>query len=457
MRYFKHTFLWIIILAAIAGYSFIDFKHTKIEEIKKDEATRLLPFMPKDVMAITLEKEERVIELERWEDGWRIVKPIDAKAKSETVEKFLTYVTESRNDADYVMDPDPTPERLTEFGLLNPRLRATLKVGKELTPHTIIFGARAPTMGVSFAQLKGQKPVYRVLADAHAQANQDLYYFRDKSILRLEPVMIDQLVIVRPDITIRLKLPDFATKWELEKPVKARADHSRVFEFLGVFKNAEIKEFIAETQDNLPSYGLDKPDIKLLFWLAGDTEPTVTLSIGKRSPQKRGYFSLMTDRNYIFLLEEETVNAIPRHENDLRSRELLFFDKDKLKRIEIRQPDQSPDKSIVLVKDMERGWKFNNVDGEKVDFNLVRELLDELINAEIKDFFNEEADDLGKFGLEPARVQVLIWPEDRAVPISLSIGKKTPRGYVYARSGSENIIFAVEERIKNFLLTHFNI
>ena len=452
MRYFKHTFLWIIILAAIAGYSFIDFKHTKIEEIKKDEATRLLPFKPKDVISITLEKEERVIELERWEEGWRIVKPIDAKAKSETVEKFLTYVTESRNDSDYVMDPDPTPERLTEFGLLNPRLRATLKIGKELTPHTIIFGARAPTKGVSFAQLKGQKPVYRVLADAHAQANQDLYYFRDKSILRLEPVMIDQLAIVRPDITIRVKLPD-SGKWELEKPVMTRADHNRVFELLGAFKNAEIKEFIAETQDNLPSYGLDKPDIKLLFWQTGDTEPTVTLSIGKRSPQKRGYFSLMTDRNYIFLLEEETVNAIPRHENDLRSRELLFFDKDKLKRIEIRQPD----KSIILVKDMERDWRFNNLNGEKVDFNLVRELLDELINAEIKDFFAGEVSDLNKFGLEPARVQVLIWPEDRAVPISLSIGKKTPRGYVYAQSGSGNIIFAVEERIRNILLTHFTI
>tara|TARA_B100000315_G_C14592889_1_gene596919 strand:+ start:3578 stop:4942 length:1365 start_codon:yes stop_codon:yes gene_type:complete len=454
MKYFKHTFLWIIILAAVAGYSLIDFKRTEIEEIKKDEATRLLPFMPKDVMAITLEKEERVIELERWEDGWRIVKPIDAKAKSETVEKFLTYVTESRNDADYVMDPDPTPARLTEFGLLNPRLLATLKVGKELTPYTLIFGARAPTKGVSFAQLKGQKPVYRVLADAHAQANQDLYYFRDKSILRLEPVMINQLVIVRPDIKIRLNLPDSAAKWELEKPVKARADHNRVFELLGAFKNAEIKEFIAETQDNLSSYGLDKPDIKLLFWLAGDTEPTVTLSIGKRSPQKRGYFSLMTDRNYIFLLEEETVNAIPNHENDLRSRELLFFDKDKLKRIEIRQPDQT----IVLVKDMERDWRLNNLNSEKVDFNLVRELLDELINAEIKDFLTEEAtSDLGKFGLEPASVQVLIWPEDRAVPISLSIGEKTPSGYVYAQSGSENIILAIEARIKNFLLTHFNI
>lgn len=451
MRYFKHTFFWIIVLAAIAGYSLIDFKRIKIEEIKKEEATRLLPFKPKDVLSITLEKEERIIELERWEEGWRIIAPIEAKAKSETVEKFLTYLTDSRNDADYVMDPDPIPERLTEFGLLDPRLRVTLKVGKELTAHTIIFGARAPTMGVAFAQLKGQKTVYRILADAHAQANQDLYYFRDKSVLRIDPVMMDQLAIVRPDISIRLKLPDYATKWELDKPVKARADHNRVFELLGAFKNAEIKEFVAESQDNLASYGLDKPEIKLLFWLSGDTEPTVILSIGKRSPKKRGYFALMTDRNYIFLLEEETVNAIPRHENDLRSRDLLFFDKDKLKRIEIRQPDET----IALLKDMEKDWRFNNATGEKVDFNLVRDFLDELINAEIKEFYAGEESDLGKFGLDPAGVQVLIWPEGRAVPLSLSIGNKTPSGNVYARSGTEGMIFVVEKRIKNILLTYF--
>ena len=198
MRYFKTTFIWIIVLAAIGGYSYLDYEKTRVEEIKKDEETRLFPFYPKNVLAIVLKKENSFIELERWDEGWKIVKPLEAKADDEAVEKFLGYVTDARNDAEYVMDYDPSPERVAEFGLTNPTVSVTLKTGKELTEHTILFGDRAPSKGVAFAQLKGEKTIYRVLAYARAEADKDALYFRDKTVLRIVPVMIDQLVIQRP-------------------------------------------------------------------------------------------------------------------------------------------------------------------------------------------------------------------------------------------------------------------
>lgn len=75
MRYFKATFVWVIVLAAIAGYSYIDYESTRIEEKEKEEATRLLPFYPKDVLAIVINNEAGALELERWEEGWKIVSP----------------------------------------------------------------------------------------------------------------------------------------------------------------------------------------------------------------------------------------------------------------------------------------------------------------------------------------------------------------------------------------------
>ncbi len=451
MKYFKSTFMWIIILVAVAGYSYLDFEHTKVEEERRDQETRLLKFSPGEVVSITINKEGSEIEIERWEEGWKIVRPVKAKADSDEVEKFLGYVTESRNDSDYVMDSNPTPERLAEFGLANPSLRVTLKVGKELKPYTLIFGDRAPTMGVAFAQLVGHKPIYRVLADARAQADKDVHYFRDKSVLRVQPVMLDQWVIRRKDTSIRVKLPDTG-KWEIEKPFKARADHNKIFEVLGVFANAEVKHFIDETKDNIAKYGLDKPSIEMLFWLSGDVEPTVKLTVGDRSPEKRGYYVAMSDRDNVFILEEEVINAIPRHMNDVRNRELFFFERDQLKRIEIRKPK----KSIVLVKDMEKEWRRNNESGEKVDFNLVKEFLGDLLDSRIEEFVSDDENNLGQYGLEEGGIALLIWPEGSSVPFSLNVGRKMPTGgQVYARSGAQRGVLALDERVKRILTTYF--
>ncbi len=446
MKYFKSTFAWVIALVALAGYSYLDYDKTRVEEKRKDEATRLIPFYPKDILAISINKEERVIELERWEEGWKIITPINAKADNEAVEKFLGYVTDSRNDADYVMDYDPSPERLAEFGLANPTVSVTLKGGKELTPYTLVFGNRAPTKGVAFARLKGKKPVYRVLSYARAEADKDVHYFRDKTVLRLNPLMIDQLVIKRRKGSIRVKLPD-SGKWEIEKPIKARADHNRIFELLGMFANAEVKEFISENKDNLKAYGLDEPAIELMLWLSGDSDATVKIQVGDRSPKKRGYFLTMSDRNNVFLLEEDLISSIPMAANEIRSRDLLFFESDRLRRIEIRKPD----KSIVMVRDAGKDWRKNNINGDKVDFNLVSEMLNELLELKIKDFITDSPKSLKEYGLDPPAIKLLLWPEKSAMPIYLSVGGKTPAGYVYALAGSQGSVLALEENVKRIL------
>jgi len=451
MRYIKKTFIWVIILVAVGGYAYLDKEHTRVEEKKKDEATRLLPFTPIEVLSIVLKKGNRVIELERWEKGWKIIKPVKAKADDEAIEKFLGYVTDSRNDAEYVMDPAPTPERLVEFGLAKPSLFVTLKVGKALTPHTIIFGDRAPTKGVAFAMLKGQKPVYRVLADARAQADHDVRYFRDKTVLRLNPIMIDQLVIKRPNMSITFKLP-MDGKWVIEKPIHARADHIKVFELLGKFKNAEVKEFISETKDNLAQYGLDKPKIKLICWLSGDSSPTVTINIGNRSPAKRGYFVSMSDRNNVFLLEDKVIDAIPYSPNDLRSRDLFFLDIAQIKRVEIRRKN----KSTVLVKDPGSDWRRNNVDGKKIDFNMFKRFIGDLTDEKIETFVSNDMSRLEEFGLASPAIKLLIWPETSPVPLSLAVGNKTPTGnQVYARIGDQKEVIALNSDIINVLDLYF--
>jgi len=452
MTYLRKTFIWIIILVGIGGYSFLDLENARLNEVAKEEATRLFPFGPDEVLSIVIKKEESEIEieLERWEDGWRVVKPYMAKADTKAVEKFLVQVTNSRNDAEYVMESEPSPERLAEFGLAIPTLFLTLKIGRELTEHTLIIGDRAPSMGVAFAQIQGEKPVYRVLADVRSEADKDIHYFRDKSVLRLNTMMIDQVAINRPESSIRVKLPADG-KWALEKPIQARADHIRMFELMNTYANAEVKEFVVESKDDLASYGLDKPRIELTFWISGDSAPTTKLKIGNRSPKKRGYYVSMSDRENIFLIGEKEVDLVPTDPNDLRSRELFFIERDKLERIEIHESS----KSIVIVKGVDKEWRRSKKDGEIVDFNLVKAFLDELLELRIDDFLKGDKKKAAAYGLEPPRARLLLWMEGSSVPIGVKVGKTTPAGNsVYATYGGSSEIVVFSDEIKRILRTY---
>lgn len=448
MRYLKKTFILIIALVAIGGYTMLDFKSTKIAEQKKEEASRLLPFTADQVLSFTIKKDTGTIELERWEKGWKIVSPIKAMAKNETVEKFIFEVAESRNDSEYVMDANPSPERLTEFGLTVPSIVLTLRVGKDLKEHTILFGNRAPMMGVAYAQLEGKKPVYRVNADCRGEADKDAYYFRDKSVLTLNPVMVDQVAVTWEGSPMLFKLSDDGI-WKVEKPINARADQKKLFEFMGTFTNAEIKEFISEKKEKLASYGLDKPSAVLKFWLSGDSEPAVQIDIGKRSPEKRGYYCAMSDRDAVFILEEKAVDTIPRGADEMRSKQLFFYESEKLKRIEVR----SAAKSVALLKDTENEWRIGTIKGNKAEFSLVNDFIEELGNFETKEFVSNDLRDMRQYGLDPAAIQVQMWLEGSSAPITLTLGKTTPAGYVYAFSTTGKSILTLDERTKRVLET----
>ncbi len=451
MKYFKKTFLWIIILAGLVGYFYLDVETTKKKEIEKEEASRLLPFKPSDVLELELKKGDGVIVVQRWEDGWRIEKPIKAKGDSKAVEKALDYITQSKNDADYIMDENPTQERLSEFGLINPQLEVTLRVGKELTPYTLIFGERAPTKGVAFAILKGSPKVYRVLADARAEADQSLYYFRDKTIFKTEPHMVDKIEILKDNKKIKCELP-MEGKWEIILPLKGRADMIKIIEIASKFKNSEVKEFINEEPKDLKEYGLYPVKTKLSIWLSGDESPTETIFIGERDKKKRGYFAKLEKKDNVFLIEEDMVDLLPEDADELRERSIMFFEEEKVNKIEVKYPDRE----IVVTKTPDFEWKILKPRESDFDFNVVKDFLHNIREFKIKEFISDGHEGLKIYGLDSPAIRLLIWEDGNKIPHELSIGirSKGDSG-VYAFTGEQNTVVLLDDKIREVIDENF--
>ncbi|MBI3813443.1 MAG: DUF4340 domain-containing protein [Nitrospinae bacterium] len=446
MKYFKKTFLWIIILSALAGYFYLDVKTTKKKEMEKEEAARLLPFKPEEVVELDLKKGDRTILLQRWEDGWRVEKPIKAKADGRAVEKALGYITQSRSDADYVMDENPSQERLAEFGLINPQLEVTLKVGKSMTPYTLIFGDRAPTKGVAFAILKGSPKVYRVLADAKAQADQELYYFRDKTIFKTQPVMVDKVEIINNGQKIKCELP-MEGKWGIVSPIKSRADMIKIIEMISKFKETDIKEFIEEEPKDLKQYGLNPFKKKLSIWLSGDDKATETIFIGDRDKKKRGYYARLEGKDNVFLIEEGLADLIPEDAEDLRDRYIMFLEDEKVNKIEVKYPD----KEIIVVKTPDFEWKMLKPKEQVFDFNVIKEFLKEMKGFKVEEFVGQGFS-LAKYGLEHPPIKLLIWEDGIATPHELHIGNADTKGAgIYAWTAEQDGVVLIDGKVRDVI------
>ncbi|MDH5639442.1 MAG: DUF4340 domain-containing protein, partial [Nitrospinota bacterium] len=192
---------------------------------------------------------------------------------------------------------------------------------------------------------------------------------------------------------------------------------------------------------------LKDPKAKLSFWQSGDSDVTVSISIGDRNPEKRGYYVTMSDRNNVFLLEEDIINSIPREASDLRSRHVFFLDSLKFSRIEIHRPGSL----VTLVKDKNQEWHRDNMAGESLDYNMVKEFLDSLSSIKIRDFVADNPISLREYGLDPPSAQILLYKEEGGAPLYLSLGLKSPAGYLFAQSGSEKSVIALDAGVQGIL------
>jgi len=451
MRYFKKTFIWVIVLTLLGGYYFIDLKRDRILKKERDEATRLLHFSPLQVLKIQLKKEDRVIVLKRGKKGWSLTSPVKAPAVTKEVEKFLRYVTDSKNDADYIMDPHPTKARLKEFGLDKPDVVVTLFVGRNLTPHTIFFGKRAPSKGVAFAQVKGDPKVYRILTDAKWEADQDVHYFRNKTIVHYDPVMIDQVEISSTGGgVIRCELP-MDGKWRITAPIRAKGDITKIMGFLSAFKNGEIKEFVEEDPKDLLKYGLAPERKKIAFRISGESVPSNVILVGKRDKKKRGVYALLNGKKNVVLLKDKLLDYVPDDPFVFMNKELFNFAAEDLSRLKVFagtdlwEFEKKPDYSWREVHPVEKA----------VDFNPIMNFLQKAKKFTIRKLVRGNPSLFKTAGLDRPAYKIVVSTKLAKEEQWVAIGNKVAEEGYYAMAGGTPDIFIIgvqaESDIKTFL------
>ncbi len=291
----------------------------------------LLDFPAKEVTDITLERPSNSLVLKKDADQWRLTKPIDALGDNAAIDNLIKQIRYARAKA-FV---DEAPAGLDSFGLKQPghiARFASLEKTWELD-----LGLAREDNSVN-AKLKSKPNVVAVENQVKAAIETNYLDLIDKRVLTFKEKEIVQIKITGQNETVTLvREEDEEAAWNVTTPVKTKADQAAVNSLLFDLKDTRALAFI--TFGEKENFGLETPKQSLtLKKKNGDTQ---TLHLGNANLDGKQYFLSRSLDGGVFVLETEKVQKLFRTFQDLRDRQLVSVESEKVKSIVLKYPEKT--------------------------------------------------------------------------------------------------------------------
>jgi hypothetical protein len=430
----------VLLLVALGLYLFIRFFHVPPTREAAEREQYVAQIERDDIDAIVISGDGQKIELVKKNDEWRMQKPVSDRADSMTIDQLLGSVEVLRREN--VIKLDDEKEQLKEYGLAKPPVRLKLR-GKN-APTEFLFGADTAVEGKTYLRLDKREEIYVVSSDLKTQVSKTPDEFRDRSLTDLSVEQIDRVLIDKP--SGQIEFHKLAEHWQMDKPLKARGDDSRINSQLAQTLKARIETFITDPK-GLAQYGLAEPRGSIKFF-GEEMEKPVELQIGAAVGEDKVYARL-SNRDSVYVVPKQAAELLEANPNDLRDKHLVRLDLDIIDRITIKGAGEE----IVFARDGE-GWTLEGK--EAANDAMIRQLVNALQNEQITRFVAESASDLEKYSLKQPQVQVRLSSfasentaesEAGEQPVATLNFGKTEGEEIYARLEEEPYVIAVRKNL----------
>jgi hypothetical protein len=264
----------LVLLVIVLGLgAFIWFYERELPSSEKraEREKRVLADVEKeDVAAVTLQGEKGTVRLERVEgpkpvkeekeDGeeaeeeetpeveWRIVQPLEARADTFAVDRFL--------DAVITLEKTRTIEDADRKAVGLDKPRATVRLATEEGEKVLQLGAGVPTGGSLIAGVEGRDDAYVVSDSILFELDKDPGEWRDRTIFRGDRDEVSRITLSGANGRVVLvQRPD---GFWIEAPIKDRADRNLVDGLLSELTGLTAERFV-DDPGPLPELGLAPP------------------------------------------------------------------------------------------------------------------------------------------------------------------------------------------------------
>ncbi|MDX2225492.1 MAG: DUF4340 domain-containing protein [Verrucomicrobiae bacterium] len=439
----KTTLILIAVAALLLGFIFFKERQLKTHRDWEIQSVRVFDFKPEEVTALRFESPEGAMTVQFREGQWKITDPVTDRGDLFFLKTILRELStlESRRK---IPKAEVTPAmRSADFQLEKPRLK--IRVTRPQGDLELGVGAEAPAGGGFFVGRESGGDVFLLSPSFKAIANLKLSDLRDKSVLGVDPSLIErmEIKIAGEGGTSRIVEAFAGGKgWRLSKPINVRAHPEKMEALLNELHQARIQGFVSEGSADLKAFGLAEPSAVVTLHVKGQKEPLVLLlGLPVRENPKMTHAKIV-NRNVVVTLPTELVKALLPQPNDLRNTTLAEFDPETVTRLVI-----TSGKTSLELRKQNGSWVIAGEPVQAADTAVVETLLDQLLRGTVSSFVTDVPASLKTYGLDPAAQEIQVWATGgdggETKVADVKFGRKDPKSGVYARSGEEMFVSAV--------------
>jgi hypothetical protein len=374
------------------------------------------------------------ISLQRQENSsWQLTAPVSAKADAQQMQALLQHLRDVKIQA-FVAAP---PVALAAYGMHTPALRLSLVVGEKRTIKTLLLGKQDADRRGVYARRDDAAEVFLLPQTFWDHLPKTIAAFRDKTLLRYARERISRLELLSTE-TRTVITRTGPRQYQLEQPVSTAGDSEAIYRFLEELHALQAKDSIAETSDDLATYGLAPPRFQVTLWEeAGDTAGDVRqhiLHFGNAASHAQGIYARVAERPTIYLVDSLAAQQLmEKTAFELRNKKLFAFDSRAIQKIRLQYPT-----SALTLERHGDFWKLSEPQKHTIRQRWkIDDLLDELSRLEYAAVVAESAANSTQYGLDTPQVQVTLWPANGTPIGPFAIGKATD-----ARSSEPRSVFA---------------
>lgn len=383
-------------------------------DVKQEEITQFQLIYP----------EKTIVCARKEDDEWEITKPKKFKANDSAIDTILGKLS----DLEAKRKITEEAGKLKDYGLEEPEFKVGFVAAKR--PQVLLVGEKTPIGGDYYVKTEGSPAIYILVSWKVSGLKKEVKDLRSKKVIDFSPPLVKKLQI--QTTSYKLVCVKEEKKWELQKPVVAKADESKIMEILNNLKNAKVEEFVEDEAKDFKEYGLDKPKIKIELLLKDDSLNGVLMGdVAEGKVYIKPKFvdsvyqvsdSLYKDFNLTpFDLRDKTIVRIPTH---------------LLEEIEFTKGEEK----ITCRQDEDKIWRImistTPSEGKNVETE-VGNLLADFRPLEASGFIEEEAEDFGKYGLKKPDYKVKFICKETVAEVWLS----KREGEVYVRIVPEKAVY----------------
>jgi hypothetical protein len=331
-----------------------EFRDKKLTDLTTAQVTRAL-----------LKTAAGEMELEKKTDHWEIVKPLRARGDDQKIGDLIAQVTTARIEHFVAEDRGD----LQPYGLTEPRGSITLfsandkpAGGANSSPGEQgqmlqIGGVPEKEKDQVYVRFAARNAVYTLPKKIEEILGLKPSDLRDRRLVRLDPDILDRITI---DAAGKGKtvLARKEERWTIASRNDQPANADEVRRLLDLLRNEQVTKFVEDVASDLPKYGLDQPQLQLIFssfasentaeTTAGE-HPFATIAFGKSEGDD--VYARLGDEPFIVAVRRAALDGI--FTDSLQWQELAIF---RLKPEEVQSVTVVTDRELALVRKAEKEW-----------------------------------------------------------------------------------------------------